>query len=133
MLITRESDYAIRIIRALSHGEITNIQSICAKEQITSAIAYKIARKLEKAGILKSYRGNTGGYALNRDLNSLTLYDILTVIDPKLLIIECMESGYECSLNMPEHPCLVHQEFCRIQHKLSQELKATSLAKILHG
>ncbi|OYP42465.1 transcriptional regulator, partial [Lachnotalea glycerini] len=29
-------------------------------------------------------------------------------------------------------PCLVHHEFCRIQSKLNQELKAKSLADILH-
>lgn len=133
MLITRECDYAIRIIRALSSGEITSIQMICEKEQITSAIAYKIARKLEKAGIIKSYRGSTGGYALNCDLDNTALYDILTIIDPKLLLIECMQSGYECSVNLPEHPCLVHREFCRIQNKLNQELKECSLAKILRG
>lgn len=133
MLITRESDYAIRIIRALSHGEITSVQSICEQENLTSAITYKIARKLEKASILKSYRGNTGGYQLNKDLDSLTLYDIVTVIDPKLLLIDCMQSGYECLLNSPKQPCLVHPEFCRIQNQLNQELKANSLAKILHG
>jgi Rrf2 family iron-responsive transcriptional regulator len=131
MLITRECDYAVRIIRALSSGEITSIQYICEQEQITTAIAYKIARKLEKAGYLKSYRGSTGGYALNCDLDHVTLYDILTVIDPKLLLIDCMQSGYECSLNTHKHPCRVHKEFCRIQNKLNQELKAKSLANIL--
>lgn len=133
MLITRECDYAIRIIRALSSGEIANIQTICGQEQITSAIAYKIARKLEKAGFLKSYRGSTGGYALNCDLEKTTLYDILTIIDPELLLIECMQSGYECTLNLPRRPCLVHREFSRIQSKLNQELKECSLAEILHG
>lgn len=133
MLITRECDYAIRIMRALSSGEITNIQTICEQEQITSAIAYKIARKLEKAGFIKSHRGSTGGYALNCDLENTSLYDILTIIDPKLLLIECMQTGYECSVNTPKTPCLVHREFCRIQNKMNQELKECSLAKIMHG
>lgn len=132
MLFTRECDYAVRIIRSLSTGEITSIQYICEKEQITSAIAYKIARKLEKAGLLKSYRGSAGGYALNCDLEKLTLYDIFTVIDPKLLLIDCMQPGYECSLNSQKHPCHVHKEFCRIQSQLNRELKEKSLAKILH-
>lgn len=131
MLITRECDYAVRIIRTLSNGEITSIQDICEKEQITTAMAYKIARKLEKARFLKSYRGSSGGYSLNCDLETLTLYDIFAVIDPKQLITDCMQPGYVCSLNSPNHPCLVHKEFCRIQNQLNQELKATSLEKIL--
>ncbi len=133
MLITRECDYAIRIIRALSSGDITSVQDICAQEQITSAMTYKIARKLEKARIIRSYRGSTGGYALNCDLKDLTLYDVFAVIDPKQLIIDCMQPDYNCSLNLTNHPCLVHREFCRIQNKLNQELKEKSLATILRS
>ena len=73
MLITRECDYAIRIIRALSPGDIMNVPTICEKESLTSAITYKMARKLEKAGLIKSYRGSAGGYALNCDLEHTTL------------------------------------------------------------
>lgn len=133
MLITRECDYAIRMIRALSGGEIVNIQTICEKEDINSPIAYKVARKLEQSGLLKSYRGSTGGYALNCDLEQTTLYDILTAVDSKLLLIECMQSGYECSVNRPKHPCFAHKEFLKIQTNLIQELKDCSLAKLLHG
>ncbi|MBE5981309.1 MAG: Rrf2 family transcriptional regulator [Paenibacillaceae bacterium] len=133
MLITRECDYAIRIIRALSSGDIMNVPTICEKESLTSAITYKMARKLEKAGLIKSYRGSAGGYALNCDLERTSLYDILTVIDSKMLLIECMQSGYDCLVNQPKQPCLVHREFLRIQLNLNRELKECSLAKLLHG
>jgi Rrf2 family protein len=133
MLITRECDYAIRIIRALSSGEIISVQTICEQEQITSAMTYKITRKLEKAHIIKSYRGSMGVYALNCELNQLTLYDIFEVIDPKQLIIDCMQPDHKCSLNTTSIPCLVHREFCRIQNNLNQDLKEKTLAKILHG
>lgn len=131
MLITKECDYAIRIIRALSSGETENIPAICEKEQITSANAYKIARKLEKSGYIKSFRGSAGGYALNCDLEQTTLFDIITVIDPRMLLIECMQAGYECPLHSHKTPCHVHREFARIQNNLNQDLKKHSLAKIL--
>ena len=133
MLITRECDYAIRIIRALSSGDIMNVPTICEKESLTSAITYKMARKLEKAGLIKSYRGSAGGYALSCDLERTSLYDILTVIDSKMLLIECMQSGYDCLVNQPKQPCLAHREFLRIQLNLNRELKECSLAKLLHG
>lgn len=131
MLITKECDYAIRIIRALSSGETENIPTICEKEQITSANAYKIARKLEKSGYIKSFRGSAGGYALNCDLKQTTLYDIISVIDPRMLLIECMQTGYECPLHSHKTPCRVHREFSRIQSNLNQDLKRHSLAEIL--
>lgn len=131
MLITRECDYAIRIIRALSFGGLSNIQTICSQEQMTQPIAYKIARKLEKSGFIKSFRGSTGGYALNCDLETTSLYDILTVIEPELLLIECMQPGRGCLVNQPGKPCFVHGEFSRIQQLLYQELKGCSMAKIV--
>lgn len=133
MLFTRECDYAVRIVRALSTGEIVNISTICQMEQMTTAIAYKVARKLEKAGMIKSYRGSAGGYALSCDLQSTTLYDIFSVIDSKLFLTDCMQPGYSCPLHTQQKPCLVHRELCLIQNRLNQDLKAKSLADILHG
>ena len=54
MLFTKECDYAIRIMRALSDGELVSVSNICAAEQLPSAMTYKITRKLEKQGLLKS-------------------------------------------------------------------------------
>jgi Rrf2 family protein len=110
-----------------------NVPTICERESLTSAITYKMARKLEKAGLIKSYRGSAGGYALNCDLERTSLYDILTVIDSKMLLIECMQSGYDCLVNQPKQPCMAHREFLRIQLNLNKELKECSLAKLLHG
>ena len=62
MLFTKECDYAIRIMRALSDGELVSVSNICAAEQLPSAMTYKITRKLEKQGLLKSCRGTNGGY-----------------------------------------------------------------------
>ena len=65
MLFTKECDYAIRIMRALSSGELISVSRICEMEHLPSAMTYKITRKLEKSGFLKSCRGTNGGYALN--------------------------------------------------------------------
>ena len=38
MLFTKECDYAIRIMRALSDGELVSVSNICGAEQLPSAI-----------------------------------------------------------------------------------------------
>lgn len=127
MLFTRECDYAVRIIRALSGGGIVSVQDISAKEDISVSITYKITRKLEKAGLIESYRGSSGGYALKQPLDRLTLYDVFTVIDPELLITECAGHSHVCSRNTGEQVCRVHGEFCRLQRLMMQELKSKPL------
>ena len=73
MLFTKECDYAIRIMRALSSGELISVSRICEMEHLPSAMTYKITRKLEKSGFLKSCRGTNGGYALNLKLAEISL------------------------------------------------------------
>lgn len=131
MLITREVDYAVRILRVLSEGRTVSVQEICRKENVSVSIAYKITRKLEKAGIIKSYRGMNGGYALSADLDKITLYDVIRVVDKELLITECLGHSYTCSQNTEKKPCSVHGEFCRLQSLLIRELKSRSLLTIL--
>ena len=42
MLFTKESDYAIRIVRALRSGEKIRAIDICECEEIPEAFAYKM-------------------------------------------------------------------------------------------
>lgn len=133
MLFTKECDYAVRILRALSSEKIRSIQEICKEEHISSAMAYKIARKLEKSKIIKSYRGSTGGYALNCDLDSLTLFDVFNAMDSHLVLMECLRPDHKCLLNKDGTSCKVHSELCQIQRNLNQQLKEKSLAKIFNS
>ena len=130
MLFTRECDYAVRIIRALSAGELVNITRIIQEEHLPRAIAYKVARKLEQAGLITSVRGSTGGYRLRCDLKHTTLYDLFSAMDPGALLSDCMGQGYICSRNSQDAPCQIHRELCRIQTCLNQELQSRSLEEL---
>jgi len=125
MLFTKECDYAIRIIRALSSGELVSVSNICAAEQLPSAMTYKITRK--------SCRGTNGGYCLNRALSEISLYDICASVDPDILLLECIKKDYHCSMNSQQKPCLVHREFCRLQSMLLQEMRQKSLSELFFG
>ena len=50
MVITRETDYALRILRALLDGKLHTAGQIAQDELLPQAFAYKILKKLEKAG-----------------------------------------------------------------------------------
>ncbi|MDD3220480.1 MAG: Rrf2 family transcriptional regulator [Lachnospiraceae bacterium] len=133
MLLTRECDYAIRILRALSGGGLVNVAEIAEKEDITTQITYKLARRLDKAGIIESHRGVNGGYQLAVPLNQLTMYDVFQAVDQKLLITECTGNHSSCSRNTKEQPCMVHKEFCRLQKLMVDELKSRSLLEVMNS
>ena len=132
MLITRECDYAVRVVRALAAGRRMSVGDICEREFITAPFAYKILKKLQKAGIVKGFRGVHGGYSLNCKAEDLTLYDIYTAIDPEFLIIDCLETGYDCPRNGEgDHACSVHCELCEIQKELRALLRRRNLKELI--
>lgn len=132
MFITRECDYAVRVIRALAGEERLSVTEICEREAITAPFAYKILKKLQKGKIVKGYRGVHGGYALNKGLDELSLFDIYFAIDPDMFIIECMDPNYHCVRDGQDGiPCLVHHELVQIQKDLWAMLKRKNLKDLL--
>lgn len=128
MLITRECDYAVRVIRALAGSERLSVGEICEKEEITAPFAYKILKKLQKAKLVRGYRGVHGGYSLDKAATEITLFDVYTAIDPEIMIIECMDPEYQCVRDGQDKvPCLVHRELAEIQQELWRLLKRKSL------
>lgn len=132
MLITRECDYAVRVLRAMADRERVSVNEICEKELITAPFAYKILKKLQKSGLVKGYRGIHGGYSINCDPANVTLYDVYSAIDPGMFIIDCLEPGYACARNgSGENSCSVHCELCDIQKELEKLLRRKSLKELL--
>ena len=70
MLLTKESDYAIRIVRALKDGNKIRARDICEEEEIPEAFAYKILKKLERANLVHVSRGTRGGCVLVKDIGN---------------------------------------------------------------
>lgn len=119
----------MRICRVLRDGKVHNVREICDKEEIPRAFAYKILRELEMADLVKSERGNQGGYYLNKPLEDLTIYDVVSITEGDLSIIHCMKE--ECNRNPESMPCKVHKEIERIQNLLEKELKKKTIADIM--
>lgn len=126
MLITRETDYAMRTVRALAGGKRLNIKQICELENIPVQFAYKILKKLSEKNILRIIRGAGGGYCLEADLNVLTMYDILIAIENDEDyngVNSCLKKGVVCSNNNCDKHCKMNLEFKRINKVLEEELK----------
>ncbi len=67
-------------------------------------------------GLVEGYRGVHGGYALKRDPEELSLYEIYSAIDPDMSIIECLNGTYQCPRNGQDGvPCHAHDELKEIQ------------------
>lgn len=128
MKITREADYALRIV-ALLAAEDTQLEAkaISERSNVPYRFTLKILRKIVQAGYLKSQRGVNGGYYLALDPKEIAMKDIIEVIDGKIGINICL-SGEECP---NKAVCRVRGKLSAIQQKLVNELAAVSFADII--
>ncbi len=134
MLITKETDYALRILRSLSEGGSFTVGELTEKEQLPREFAYKILKKLEKAGMVQIIRGAKGGCFLDCDLDEVSLFDVIHSIETKTKISACMDPGYECNWRKENNAtCMIHGRLKMVQAAVDGELKSWSLNHVLHG
>jgi len=131
VLITKECDYGIRIIRALADGKKRTVKTICDMEHVPFKFAYKILKKLQKAGLVQNKLGQNGGYILVMPLDAFTLYDIIQAVDERLFLAECLRGDIECQRKVEDTYCKVHEELDRLQSLLVDEMKSRSITAIM--
>ena len=59
----------------------------------------KVLQRLVKDGFLSSYRGPTGGFVMEADPNTTTLYDVYESIEGKSKIKLCPEDNHICPVD----------------------------------
>lgn len=132
MRITQEADYAIRIVDYLvesGNDIVVDAQTISSTQNIPLRFALKILRKLNQAGIIKSFRGVKGGYSLLKAADDISFKDVIEAIDGPIIINKCLLDGAFCNLNRAGK-CKIHNELDRIQSVLSRELENVKFSDV---
>lgn len=134
MLISRETDYALRILRALSDGKKRSIEEICTLEATPKQFAYRIIKKLETAGWIVITRGAEGGCRLTADLHDISLFQLMHGLGSDFGINACFDDGYECTrAPLCEEPCHIKEGLLKLQNSIEKELKGTDLYSLIFG
>ncbi|MDR0875537.1 MAG: Rrf2 family transcriptional regulator [Clostridiales Family XIII bacterium] len=132
MLITRETDYAIRAIRALSDGNKWTLAEICEKEVVPHQFGYKIMKKLALAGFVIIKRGKDGGYIISEDIKDKTMLDLTGVMETPTEVSPCVIPGYVCEAHKSQgQPCSVNIRMSALQTAINDELRSMNLLQLV--
>lgn len=89
MKLSVKVDYACRVLvhmaRLLPLRELAHIEELARSEAVPANYLVQILGELREGGLITSRRGKQGGYALAKAPESISLYDIVTLIDGDLL------------------------------------------------
>lgn len=132
MNINQESDYALRIVLMLSKEGLDNkldAKSLSERGSIPLRFLLKLTRKLTQAGIVKSYRGVNGGYAITREPKNITLKDVVEAIQGPIIINRCVYDKAACNANKMGY-CSIHKALTNIQSTMLTELEQVNFDEL---
>ncbi|MBR6243714.1 MAG: Rrf2 family transcriptional regulator [Ruminococcus sp.] len=94
MKISTKGRYAMRMLLdlAIHHEEgFVSLKEIAERQNISKKYLEQIVPLLNKSGILKTNRGNKGGYMLTCNAADITVGDILRATEGTLAPVACLE------------------------------------------
>lgn len=122
----------MRILRELSKGNKLTSKDICSRELIPQQFAYKILKKLQRAGLVQIKRGVEGGCKLAAELKNISLYDLIEIMEAGNTISSCMNPDFKCAWRQKNgSKCVAHNNLLKVQRAFDEELKSYSLHDVL--
>lgn len=109
MKISTKGRYALMMMLDLAEhdtGEYISLRDISQRQEITVKYLEQIVTVLNRAGLVRSQRGNNGGYRLTRKPSEYTVGDILRVMEGDLNPISCLEENPNECMRSPFCPVL---------------------------
>ena len=87
----------------------------------------KILEDLSRGGLLESYKGAGGGFALAKPPTKVSLLDVVEVLDGSEFMNSCALGFPGCS---EEHPCPAHPAWKRIKKQIADSILGKSIAEL---
>lgn len=94
MKISTKGRYALRmLIELASHPENSylSLKEVSQRQNISKKYLEQIVPMLNKSGILRTVRGNKGGYMLAKPPHQCTVGDVLRATEGSLAPVACLE------------------------------------------
>lgn len=129
--ITREQDYALRIIAKLAKlypKEQISISKLSKELFISRIFTAKIVHKLKHKGLIGTTQGKNGGVFLCQNPNKISIYDVIEKIGFTTRINECLGDNKKCGLMKF---CEFHIYFENLENDIHKKLKQKKITEFI--
>ncbi|ASB49050.1 RrF2 family transcriptional regulator [Alkalitalea saponilacus] len=135
-MLSNTCRYAVRSIIYIgiksSVDQLINVKKIASELDVPMQFLSKILQIYVKAGILKSFKGPTGGFSLALDPYSVSLYELVKIIDGDQIFETCVIGTKPCySKNSNSMKCPVHDQYSAVRSQLTEFFKNETLGAIM--
>jgi Rrf2 family transcriptional regulator, cysteine metabolism repressor len=133
--VSAKGDYATRAVLDLAlnydkNGTVSRIQTIAERQNIPVKYLENILLTLNRAGIVRSRRGNQGGYYLARAPQEISVGEVIRIVDGPLAPISCASTtAYEACPE--EAACGLRSVWLEARNALANVLDKTTFEDVL--
>lgn len=136
--LTKRTEYGLIALVHLvdREGEYVSVREICERYPVPRRLLAEVLKELGRAELVASQRGSTGGYALARAPEDITLSEVVTALEgaPGLTSCRPLElgpgpapRGSECEV---EPTCPIRSPIHRIREHLWDLMRRTTLRSL---
>jgi Rrf2 family protein len=135
-MLSMKAKYGLLAVLALareSGKKLVLISELAERENIPKKFLEQILRELKNHGILESKIGKGGGYYLSKEPRSITVGQIVRIIDGTLAPVPCVsQTAYaKCKECKDEASCPIRLVMKDVRDAISEILDGTTLAEAL--
>ena len=112
-------------------GEPVSLAEISLRQNISLAYLEQIFRKLKKNKLVKSSRGASGGYLLEKSASEIKLSNIIFAVDEEVKMLNCKKNSKKgCNNKLTK--CITHDLWDQLDHHINiffEKVKLQDLVK----
>ncbi len=127
MRISSRAEYGLRAMVYLAGREgdgPTPLPAIAAAEDIPGPFLERILARLREAGLVKTTRGASGGYQLARPAAAVAAGDVLTALEGRLSLVDCLPDDAACTRS---DSCAARLVWRRLDRAITDALAGVTL------
>lgn len=134
------SEYGIHCLLHLVNapeGVWPSARDVADFQGISSAYVAKLFTQLQKAGVVHSSGGKSGGFRLARAADRITVLDVVDAVEAKRPLFRCREIRKDCVLFQDKAPdwsrrgvCAIHATMLAAEARMRDVLAQQTLASL---
>ena len=135
MKLTTKGRYAVMAMADLASNTNSgpiSLREISLRQNISMAYLEQIFIKLKKKKLVKSSRGATGGYLLEKPPSEIKISNIIFAVDEEVKMLNCKKNSKK-GCNNKSSKCITHNLWDELDQHIHQFFEKVKLQDLVRG
>ena len=134
MKVSSKAHYGLRMMtefaKAYGKGPMS-LTEVSRTEHLPLSYLEQLAGQLRRGGLVESTRGVRGGYRLTRHPGSISVLDVVRVVEGEVAPVECVAHDYVPGSCIREGECASQPLWQRLKRSIDAVLSQTTLEELV--